>query len=209
MYLLRPTGGHGGTTFEDASWRTEYRDFAGTPVSNFDDRKFSAGPGATDFDGSTDYFPVTGLCLAGNCKNTGWTIEWWESPHVAGGNRCGDGGAGSRMYVGYTSGNLLYISSNGGSWDIANARSLGTIALNVWTHRAICWTGSQWYIFENGVQIDTWASSLTPDIHINSQFQIGRAASGGLFNGLMEDFAVWRKAKYTAAFIPPTAPITP
>lgn len=207
MCLLRPTGVHSSTTMEDASWLEYDLAITASPFNEYTGRYYSGGQGAIDFDGSTQWITVSPDCTPAWYRDTGWTIEWWEYPHATGGNRFGTRGTNS-MYGGFSN-DTFYCSSNGSSWDISNARSLGTVTLNTWRHRAIVWTGTTWYIWEDGTQIDTWSNSLSMHHAGNTTMEIGSANSNHEFNGLIEDMAVWRYPKYTSAFTPSTTPIAP
>lgn len=206
MYMLRPTGGHGTGTFEDASWRRRQLGIVGTPVNEYTGRYHSSGAGAVLFDG-TDQFQGSAYTLPSVSKDTGWCMEWWEYSTSLGGNRARAGGQTATMFLAMYNG-LFYASSTGGSWDIANAVDMGTEQLNTWVHRAITWTGSHWYIFEDGVLISDFASSLIPYYPGSSGLRVGSGAGAANFIGRMEDFAVWRYPKYTAAFTPPALPLT-
>lgn len=212
LYLLRPTGAHGATGLEDASWRGRSPPVLG-PTNEYTGRYYSGGPGAVDFAG-VGLPDIPSQVHPSRSDRSGWCVEWWEYPHVLNaGARCG-GIAGFEFIAGYTAGALsFYMSSNGGSWDMSSNRSMGTDAANVWTHRAITWKGKDsgdWMIFENGAVIDSWnTGSLTPYTGFGGSMRVGGASGSTSFNGLMEDFAVWRYPKYTNAFAVPTVPIIP
>lgn len=69
----------------------------------------------------------------------------------------------------------LYLSSNGTSWDIANAIPLGTTAscLNVWVDWEFSRKGNTFYVFKNGVLIQTFTSSLAIYYNQNSFTYLG------------------------------------
>lgn len=69
------------------------------------------------------------------------------------------------ILMGYISTNgyrYLYLSSDGTSWNIADSISLGTIAscLNVWVDWELGRKGDTFYVFKNGVLLQTFKSTL-------------------------------------------------
>lgn len=144
-----------------------------------------------------------------------WTIEWWEYP-IATVNYCArfhqknltttsDRG----LLIGYQSSNNLYfyLSTNSSSWNVANQISMGTIALNKWTHRAVVRKGSYIYLFENGVKkniVNVGTGSLSPI----SPPMIGNYNSTYNFKGYIDDFRIWNTAKWVSNFIPNKKRIT-
>jgi hypothetical protein len=207
LYMLRPTGGHGTGTFEDASWRRRQLGIVGSPVNEYTGRYHSAGPGAVLFDG-TDTFDGSSFTLPSMSKDTGWCMEWWEYSTSLGGARARAGGQDFSCFLAMYNG-LFFATGTGGSWTIANGVSMGTEQLNTWVHRAITWTGSHWYLFEDGVLISDFANSDTPYYPGGSGLRVGGASGANNFIGRMEDFAIWRYPKYTAAFSPPALSLQP
>lgn len=143
-----------------------------------------------------------------------FTIDYWEYRTDATASR----GTFQRQYssVGYTpymggysyNGNLqFYASSNWSSWDIANQRYMGPVTLNQWIHYAIVRSGNTFYIFRNGVQTDTWTSSLAFPAGTN-HFEIGRYYNGSgnyAFVGYIDNFRITKgRALWTSNFTPPT-----
>jgi len=66
------------------------------------------------------------------------------------------------MLLGFSSAGstlAIYMSSAGSSWDIASAKSLGTVTLNTWCKFRITRIGTSFFAYKNGVQTDTWPSS--------------------------------------------------
>ncbi len=210
LHLLHPTGGHGVAGVLDMSWRGR-TSLSQVATNEYTGRYYSAGPGALDFSGAQTE-SVTNAAIPAQNERNGWSAEWWEYPHLLNaGTRLG-GSLSSSILCGHT-GLTFYASSNGGSWDMSNARSMGTDLANTWTHRAVSWTGKtdgQWFIFENGVQIDTWnTGALVPHRAFSDDMIQGGGFAVASYNGLLEDLAVWGYPRYTSAFSVPTEPITP
>lgn len=64
--------------------------------------------------------------------------------------------------LGYSDGSnlLIYMSSNGSSWDIANGKSLGPINKDHWTYYEVSRDSDGWfYAFRDGVLTDKWYSA--------------------------------------------------
>lgn len=145
-----------------------------------------------------------------------WTIDWWEYRTAAATGKC----VVARDYtlsfspflLGFDSGTgirQVYMTSNGSSWDIASAKTLGAFTINNWNHCAVTRSGNTFRTFLNGVQQDTWTSAAA--LFANAgYFSIGRAQNTLYFSGYIDEFRVVKGvAKWTANFTAPTAPYTP
>jgi len=94
-----------------------------------------------------------------------FTVEWWEYRLGVTSGRTvftRDKAASFPAFnIGSSDGTnlLVYMSSNGSSFDIANGKTFGAFTLNTWIHYAICRSGTTFYMFKNGTQTDTWTSS--------------------------------------------------
>ena len=107
----------------------------------------------------------------------------------------------------------VWASSTGSSWDVLNgATSTSTVPLNTWTHVAIVRSGTNVNIYINGVASGTFAvgtSTLYPTGANGGLPIVGGATTGYGYNGFMYDVRVVKgTAVYTAAFTPPSAPLT-
>ena len=163
--------------------------------------------GSAYFDGSGDY-----LTLA---ANSAWSLpgdftwECWAYPTSASADAriLHQGSAGTQKMIFYmTSGAGFNFYYDGGSNFIAS--SIG-LKLNAWNHIAGVRNGSTITIYINGVSGGTATSSATlGDSSLG--FAIG-SNGGGLdpFPGYVSDARIVKgTAVYTAAFTPPTAPLT-
>ena len=145
-----------------------------------------------------------------NFGTDSFTIDWWECRITSsiGESSCSSDYAGS--YRGLVAGDDdnaggldVHMSSNGSSWDIASAKSLGTKSLNQWVHLAVVRLGNNFYTFKNGVQQATWSSSL-PLYYNNADFCIGASESGYYLNGYISGFRITKGiARWVSAFTPP------
>jgi hypothetical protein len=93
-----------------------------------------------------------------------FVVEWWEYRFAdVGCSIARDGvNAFSPFSFGYNAGGadlLIYATSNGSSYDIANGKSLGAVTLNTWNHFEVNRNGTTFRAFKNGTQTDTWTSS--------------------------------------------------
>ena len=98
--------------------------------------------------------------------------------------------------------NILAGDSNTSAWEV-NISSSTTLVANTWYHFAVSRSGSTWKIFINGVEEGTATASFTI-AEETANIVIGSSFTGYLSN--------WRAVKgtavYTAAFTPPTSPLT-
>lgn len=100
----------------------------------------------------------------------------------------------------------IWMSSNGTSWDIAASKTFGSPVFNAWSHLAISRQGSTFYTFRDGVQQDTWTSTLSLPTNSNP-LSIGACQNGASYmNGYIDELRVSKGiARWTANFTPPTS----
>lgn len=103
----------------------------------------------------------------------------------------------------------IWMSSNGTFWDIAAGCTFGTPVYNSWQHFEISRQGNTFRTFRNGVQQDTWTSSLAFPSNSNP-LSIGKCQNGGSYmNGYMDEIRVSKGVcRHTANFTPETAEYT-
>jgi hypothetical protein len=95
------------------------------------------------------------------------------------------------------------ISSNGSSFDIANGRDAGTITTGEWVYHEIGRSGSNFYVFKNGVLTDTFTSSASIYASLAS-FMLGRNQTT-YFDGTLAEFHFsLGLCRHTSNFTPPT-----
>jgi Concanavalin A-like lectin/glucanases superfamily len=143
--------------------------------------------------------------------NLDFTIDYWEyrTSAATGGAVVGRGNPSGYgpFLVGYSDGTNLavYISSNGTSWDVANAVLLGSISLNSWHHYALVRSGTTFKTYKDGVQQATFSSSGVP-VLTTYGLSIG-AWFSTYMNGYIEELRISKGiARWTANFTPPTFP---
>jgi hypothetical protein len=162
--------------------------------------------GSGYFDGSGDYlsFPVNTAMVFGTGD---FTVEAWVYPTATPGD-------GSGPIAGVT-GNILFgysASELSGSWGfgvnfVAWQYSFNQAPiLNTWQHLAVSRSGTTLKLFFNGVLKTTVTTSSSYTLAGGGR--IGDNGSGGYFSGYMTNIRATNTAVYTAAFTPPTAPLT-
>lgn len=169
---------------------------------------------AGTFNGSSQYLTTatsTNLALG----TSDFTIEYWVNFTAAtnGGTVC-CAGSGATSYdglFGYVNSSQLqtYLTSTGGSWDVASARVvISSITLGRWYHIAYTRSGSTFRVFVDGTQVDTFTSAASL-YQSGNQFSLCRGQNTGLINGLLSNVRVIKgTALYTSNFVPSISPLT-
>jgi len=169
----------------------------------------TVGYNSVYFDGSGDYLSVP--ASASWIFSGDYTLEAWVFPtaensdmHIA-----GTGGGGSNDQFGITSG----IGTGRVYWAygaIGNnyLTTTATIPAFKWSHIAVTRSGSTLRAFVNGVQV--YSGAMTTSIGQNATNYIGRRGDGyNSFTGYISNLRLVNgTAAYTAAFTPPTTPLT-
>lgn len=185
---------------------------------------------STRFNGSTDNLNIAASSAFNIATSTTpFTVEKWIYPTATGGCTFSEqwtGGANTIVIaISMTDGTNVQTTSgrtiafgwySGSAWTTA-AMASAQVSLNAWTHVACVFTGSTSRIYYNGVDV-TKSSSPTPATTWGvtgtngDGWYIGRRWDGGspsFFNGLISNFRLTiGTAIYTAAFTPPSAPLT-
>jgi len=176
----------------------------------------SSNGGSGYFDGSGDYLSIaynSALDLGGS----DFTVEGWVYSTNNGSallNVIDFGwqfGVYGPLFVANTSGTLLfYASSNGSSWDIGNATTIGVLPLNSWNHFAISRNGTSIRVFFNGALVTTITTSAALMSNASRAITIGGDTTGAYnFGGYISGLRVVKGSSvYNAAFSVPTAPPT-
>ena len=129
--------------------------------------------------------------------------------------------SGYAMVVGYygsgssTTQSLLYVSSNGSSWNVASAVQLGTGSLGTvgqWVHIALVRSGSDWSYYVDGTRTYTGSLGSATISTPGSYMYLGRAwGSDNSIEAYYDDFRVTQGlARYSGASftVPTTAHLT-
>lgn len=215
VLLLRGEGADASTVFTDESWYA--RAATVTADAQIDTAQFKMGTSSMLFDGALDKiaFPDSADLTLGTKD---WTLEGWFRPSAlpaADGQHfiCG-------QYVtatGATSASALLainrasgvIRWNGRAWSGAtgagNIIGTTTPVINTWYHIAYCRSGSNFYLFVDGVQEGTVVSTLAMNDSAGT-FSLGQIGdyTTDFYNGWIDNFRFTVGiARYTAAFTPP------
>lgn len=222
-------GSNGATTTTDSSDSNSSLTLQGSTVISTAQSKFG---------GSSMYVPSSteqGVYanVAGTTVNlTGdFTIEYWfrrvqvsyanNMAQLIYGMPLSSSLSGYGMVVGYygsstsTTQSLMYVSSNGSSWNVASAVQLGTGSLGTvgqWVHMALVRSGSDWSYYVDGTRTYTGSLSSAAIATPGSYMYLGRAwGSDNSIEAYYDDFRVTQGlARYTGASftVPTTAHLT-
>ena len=171
--------------------------------------------GSAYFDGSGDYLSFADNTLL-DMEASNFTIEGWHYPQSNTGAGLVSKRATTAVFAGISLDLLagitpkLLVTVNGTSWGI-NATSTVSFNLNAWNHFAIVRNASAWTVYINGIAgISSTLAGTVPNN--TAAFVIGAQAADGSnasIAGYISNFRVVKgTAVYTAAFTPPTAPLT-
>ena len=190
------------------------------------------------FGGSSMYVPNSAqqgvyANVAGTTVNlTGdFTLEWWvhrvqvsyanSMAQLIYGMPLADDLTGYAIVAGYygssasTTQGLMYVSSNGSSWNVASAVQLGTGSLGTvgqWVHMALVRSGSDWSYYVDGTRTYTGSLGSATISTPGSYMYLGRAwGDVSSMEAYYDDFRVTQGlARYTGASftVPTTAHLT-
>jgi hypothetical protein len=209
--LLHVNGSDASTTFTDESGKTW------TPVGNaqIDTAQSKFGGASGLFDGtddnittpdSDDFYFGTGA----------FTIDFWFrlSAFPTDGNLWGVSGqyANSSSYW-----RLLFRNSAGVYWwhlhtygsTIDMQKNLPAISLGTWYHFALVRNGNSWYMFQDGVKLETTYTNSNAMPDVGAILTLGRDVAVGTawFPGWIDEFRISKGiARWTTNFTPPTLP---
>lgn len=136
--------------------------------------------------------------------NNEWTLEWWDKPNS-------NSGSNSAVFCmpNVTKGFVAYsvdttkvrLFAGNNDWDFIPVTQIGTYNGTVWTHRAICKSGTKILAFENGkkkAEITTTGNLImTPNLYIGYRKNDDR--QGG-FIGYLDEIRISNIARYTSNF---------
>ncbi len=212
--LLHTIGENNSTSFVDESGKI-WTARGGAKISTAQ-AKFGLSSGLLN--GSTDWID-TPSHPDFELENNKFTIDWWEFRLSVTGGQSTISRDATTTYtpylLGYSNGSnalLAYMSSTGSSWDIASGKNLGSLTLNVWSHRAaVRADGNTFFLFKDGNITDTWTLGSSLSFAANSNpFSVGKSQGGAYFPGYFTEIHIMNgEALYTSPFTPPPAPYGP
>ena len=172
--------------------------------------------GSGYFDGSGDYINTSTAASAEfNLGGGSYTVEFWVNPSALTNE--------TRMVTievpsSTTVGIIMGGGGAGGSNTDVQVNQFGTgtrisassvLTTNAWVHIAVTYNGTTSTLWINGVSRGTYAGSVYPssNCYVTVGGSINYATSN--FNGYISNLRIVKgTAVYTAAFTPPTAPVT-
>lgn len=172
--------------------------------------------------GSSDYLMLTYLNnTAANPSAIalgvgGFTIEGWFYTNGSAStqtlfqiNGNSPGYAGARLDI--TTGNALQllVSTSGSAWAINYTTPSAPIVNATWHHVALVRSGSNFYIFVDGVQrgvTQTNSSALMAGSGYNLIGAVIATSLQSYFNGYIDEFRLTKYPRYTTNFTPPVIP---
>ena len=204
--LLHFSGSDGSTTFTDNS--PNVKSLTSNNGAKITSSIYKFGNSSLFLDGTDDYVTVTDSSDF-DFGSGDFTVEYWEYRT----NTTSQSPILSRNTITYTpyligwndvsspTTLVLYMSSNGSSWDVSNAASMGTIITNAWTHYAVTRQGSTFRTFQNGTQISTFTSAAILPVG-SGTLQIGRFGTTYYFKGgYIDELRITKGvARYTGSF---------
>jgi hypothetical protein len=175
----------------------------------------STNGGSGYFDGTGDY-----LSIADNASldmgSGNFTIEFWFYPvvtpnHTPFSKRVGvNDFAGILINFSSSTTPVLLATTNGSSWNVSITSSIN-VSIGAWNHIAVTRSSDTWTLWVNGSSGGTATVSGTVPDNAGPFVIGGNAQTPGnvISNSHLFSFRVVKgTAVYTAAFTPPTAPLT-
>jgi hypothetical protein len=166
--------------------------------------------GSGYFDGSGDNI-ITG---ASNFSTSNFTLEFWLYPTIFASvtypvySTLNGAKADQLAFELNTNGTLFVYISGTSVWNIVSGGNMGTITLNSWNHVALVREGNAFKSYINGSQGPLNVSSSLSIGSLNG-FSVGSYVNAGFYTGYISNLRqVVGTAVYTAAFTPPTSPLT-
>ena len=209
--LLHFDGANNSTTFTDQTGKVWTRGGNSLPVIstaqsvfggasglftgvNVTGSSYLTSPSSTDFNFGTGAFTIEGRVRPTSV--TALNCGYFSRPNA-------DASHSSPVLIYQNSDSLLlYASSTGTSWDVANAVVIGTLSLNTWASWAVTRSGNTFRTFFNGVQASTFtsAASLMADSG-NAVVGAHYETNGNSVQGYMEEMRITKGvARYTGNY---------
>ena len=182
-----------------------------TRTTNFN--PYQAGYYSNQFNGTTDFLSIANNASFANLNGVNFTVECWAWANSTSSNAClmacTSNPTASGFAVFILSGNLTVYVNTG-------ATVIGSITfpINAWNHVAFVRNGTTCTLYLNGAVVASATADITNPAATQPLVIGGITASTGwnsalYFNGYISNARVVKgTALYTAAFTPPTAPLT-
>jgi len=212
--LLHCNGADTSTTFTDSARIGTAKTVTANGNAQVDTAQSKFGGASGLFDGTGDYLSIP-TSSDFDFASGDFTIDFWVRPNALSGHE----GLTSINNVALTSGGFFMEFDNAGAPSAplrvfvtytdattTDTYATGGFSTGTWYHIAFVRSGSNFYIFVDGVQKATWSSAKQLKDAPNGMV-IGRlyTDSAGNFNGWIDEFRVTKGyARWTAAFTPPT-----
>lgn len=171
--------------------------------ADIDTAQSNFGGSSLGLDGTNDHLRVT----AEIDYSQGWTVECWfytgstATQNLIVKTTSSEGTEGDLAYnIRLNSGKVqYYLSSNGSSWDIVSGgSSTNSYTTSAWNHVAVSWDGSNYYMFLNGVQERSDASSTQVYDGGFDQIYVGGAeGSSSYLSGYVDEVRFSSVCRYT------------
>lgn len=180
------------------------------------DAYVAATHGGSFYSGGSAY--LTAPAHASHAFGTGdFTIEFWTYLHSQSNNGvlagAWTGTAGTSAWLvsqgsTATNGGVRVVLSNGSSLTAIESTTGAQLRPYSWVHVAICRSGGTLYMFLNGIQVYSAANTINITSTTAPLGIMALPSGGNPSNGYIANLKVSNTARYTAAFSPPTAPVT-
>lgn len=135
-----------------------------------------------------------------------WTLSFWMNPTDLSIDSTIVSNVNGLFDITLTSSGYISVSTGSSSaGDIVNNQtSTNTIAVNVWSHIAVVYTGSDYNLYVNGTKTAIGIASNNIGSSVFNNLYIGKSniMSNRLFNGFIDEFMISNDVKYTTTFIP-------
>jgi hypothetical protein len=174
----------------------------------------STNGGSGYFDGSGDYLSIT-TASSDFSLDGDFTIEFYANPETQTNNypsiiSCASAWSAGAFYVRYS--DIQGINRFGVFLNPADPLIMAstTSAVGAWHHVAVTRSGSTITLWVNGANVGTATNSSTINLALGGGVWIGNNGSASCFykGGVSNLRVVKGAAVYTAAFTPPTSPVT-
>jgi hypothetical protein len=207
--LLHMDGTSGSKTFLDSSLQSHtVTAYGGAQIDTAQSK----------FGGASGKFVASSSSYLSLADSTDWyfpgdfTIDFWARFNTIPSSKTGiftqyASDYNQQQYTFNTGPSLSVELDYGGGTRFTMTRTI-SVTTGVWYHFAIVRSGNTWYMFQNGTQLGSTATSsaVQPDISAIAKIA-GGPAGVGYFNGWIDEFRISNGiARWTSNFTPPTAP---